>query len=285
MANIRSENDKFIIIGVIEKNGTAIEFNDIVDFHDQANYQTYLNEYIEPEISFEYKPFNFKNHKLAYFRVFASSNQPYLFKKELSKNCHKIDIGSGFIRSGTSTRRLKRSDFEIIYESRYKAPDRKDHVVVLADIQTCEDEELENNGFLCMVVDIANRSNKSIELGIENKVYKSNDYEVDAAENLKLRWRDERFQRQQAASFRSFSPEIWMPHPTVTHANNTDHVLFSEAELKVRQSDSEKDVFDQQIVIAVQKPCVIMADVIIRSDDFTDGILIHPIKIPVDISR
>src|SRR5690606_615567 len=65
MANIPSERDKFIIIGVAEKDGKVANFMDVNNLIDQANYQTYLNEYIEPEINFEYKPFSYEGHKLA----------------------------------------------------------------------------------------------------------------------------------------------------------------------------------------------------------------------------
>jgi len=290
MANIPSERDKFIIIGVAEKDGKVADFVNVNNFIDQANYQTYLNEYLEPEINFEYKHFSYEGHKLAYFRVFNNSNPPYLFKKDLYKNGQQLEIGDGFIRSGTSTRKLKRDDFELIYKLRYKTQDRKGDVTVSGDIKFCDDNELRDRGFVFLDIELANNSNKSIDLDIEITVYKSDDYTLEAAETLKRKWRDERFVQSQSESL--FSPqmsEIWIPHLTVSHEEHSDYLIFrlngsryQKAALTILQSDNEKDVFDQQIAIDIQKSCVITADVIVRSDDFSGGVLEHRIKIPFE---
>lgn len=49
-ANLSSNEDKFIILGVEDKNGIAVGFKPIDELHDQASYQQFLNQYIEPEI-------------------------------------------------------------------------------------------------------------------------------------------------------------------------------------------------------------------------------------------
>ena len=68
MANYPGDENRFIIIGVIESNGVAGKFRDIDQLIDDAKYQQFLMSNIEPKINFEYKPFSYKGHQLAYFR-------------------------------------------------------------------------------------------------------------------------------------------------------------------------------------------------------------------------
>src|SRR5690606_1065196 len=81
-ANLSSNEDKFIIVGIEEKNGVAVGFKPIDKLHDQASYQQFLNQYIDPEINFEYKEIIHKDNRLAFFRLFNNNKRPYLFKKE-----------------------------------------------------------------------------------------------------------------------------------------------------------------------------------------------------------
>lgn len=88
MANHPKDEDKYIIIGAAEKNGMADSLMDIPKLTDQAQYQEYLNAYIEPAITFEYKPITFKGKELAYFRIFDNKNRPYLLRKQFK--CQKV---------------------------------------------------------------------------------------------------------------------------------------------------------------------------------------------------
>src|SRR4030042_2782121 len=72
IANHPSEEDKYIIIGVIEKDGKASGFQDIKKLIDQAKYQQYIDSNIEPNINFEYKAFEFNGHILAFFRIYKN---------------------------------------------------------------------------------------------------------------------------------------------------------------------------------------------------------------------
>lgn len=78
-ANFISKEDKFIIIGAEEENGIAVSFKSIDNLHDQASYQQFLNQYIEPEINFEYREIIHEGNRLAYFRLFNNNKRPYLF--------------------------------------------------------------------------------------------------------------------------------------------------------------------------------------------------------------
>jgi predicted HTH transcriptional regulator len=80
-ANLVSKEDKFIIIGIEEKNGIAVNFKPIDELHDQASYQQFLNQYIEPEINFEYNEIIHLGNRLAYFRLLTTiKNHIYLRK-------------------------------------------------------------------------------------------------------------------------------------------------------------------------------------------------------------
>ena len=83
MANYPGDQDKFIIIGVIESNGVAEKFRDVGQLIDEAKYQQFVLSNIEPKINFEYKKFLYQNHQLAYFRIFNNVDRPYLFKKDV----------------------------------------------------------------------------------------------------------------------------------------------------------------------------------------------------------
>lgn len=56
---------------------------------DEAKYQEYVNSNIEPKINFEYLPLKYKNHQLAYFRIFGNHDRPYLMKKEIRNSSKK----------------------------------------------------------------------------------------------------------------------------------------------------------------------------------------------------
>jgi|AntRauTorcE11898_2_1112593.scaffolds.fasta_scaffold01099_2 predicted HTH transcriptional regulator len=57
LANHHSDTDKYIIIGVKEENGVAKDFYEIERLTDEAAYQKFVNENIEPKINFNYKSF------------------------------------------------------------------------------------------------------------------------------------------------------------------------------------------------------------------------------------
>ena len=65
-ANHHSDEDKFIIIGVEEENGVAKDFFEIENITDEASYQNFANENIEPTINFEYKSFIINNSSKVY---------------------------------------------------------------------------------------------------------------------------------------------------------------------------------------------------------------------------
>lgn len=82
-ANHPSNEDKYIFVGVMSRNGLADEFFDLDDLLDDANYQDFVDANIEPDVNFEFKTFEFQEKTLGYFRIFDNDKRPYLFKKNV----------------------------------------------------------------------------------------------------------------------------------------------------------------------------------------------------------
>ena len=69
MANHPSNEPKYIFIGIKARNGIAAEFCDIEAITDQAKYQQFVTDNIEPKINFDYIPFEYEGKKLAVFLI------------------------------------------------------------------------------------------------------------------------------------------------------------------------------------------------------------------------
>jgi predicted HTH transcriptional regulator len=81
--NNPSNLDKYIIIGVNEHEGRALSFRTVNNDVDEAGYQQYIYQNIEPPITFEYKSFQYQSYTLSYFRIFNNTKRPYLFKSDI----------------------------------------------------------------------------------------------------------------------------------------------------------------------------------------------------------
>lgn len=282
MANHPSDEDKYIVIGVIEKNGIASGYCNINDLVDQAKYQQYIDSNIEPNIKFEYKAFDFNGYKLSYFRIFNNTDRPYLVKKEIKNavNTNKVEYreGDGFIRVGTSTKKLTRKDFDKIYESKYHSIDRKSDIKVTPYFELSRINALSEIGLNYLDISIENTSNRSIALDIEMKVYKGDNFtilsETDLKKELNRRNTD------------SFSVVYEMPSLHVGMEDFDNYVLISRTRLRIEktaiilpQKAIEKDVFCQYLYVLQSEPNLIRAEIIIRSDDFTEGIFINTVEL------
>jgi hypothetical protein len=118
MANSKTNEDKFIIIGINHKangNRDIIGINE--DFIDDAIYQQLINENIEPEIDFKYFPFEFKSKKIGVFQIKNCSNPPYMLKKDYGK----LKKGDCFIRKGSHQTRVTRKDIDFFISQKISA--------------------------------------------------------------------------------------------------------------------------------------------------------------------
>lgn len=290
MANFPSDEDKFIIIGVREVNGRPHEFYEIADLIDQAKYQQYLDSNIEPSISFEYKSINYKGHHLAYFRIFSNDDRPYLIKKEvrngLDNNQIEFREGDGFIRAGTSTKKLTRDDFDKIYESQYKKPDRKNDLIITPYFDFHDDEMFTELNIKYFDISIENNSNHSIELDVEMKVHKGSGYNLFSDTELKKELKKRVPKPTERFGYRLPDFDIPPIDLHVDYKDFPDHILVSRIKLRnqktalrLAQKDIENDIFNKRIVLLESESNLIIVDVIIRSDDFTDGLLSQTFEI------
>ena len=292
-ANLMSKEDKFIIIGVEEVGGMADNFTPIDVLNDQATYQQYVNEYIEPEINFEYSEINYKGHKLAYFRFFDNDKFPYLFKKDLNQNGFRFDIGSGFLRAGTSTRKLRRDDFEKMYSFRHTiAKDRSGDLSFRVANAAFDDDDLYRTKFRHLRIDAINNSNKSIDFDVEIRIAKSQEYEVMLTQEVEKNiYQEKRDAEDTSGFFRGLSYNIAPPSifldKHVEHTSDLGYDVFSRSPerfktiaVSVKQNSETRDIFNNQIAISFKNPAEVPLEIIARSDDFLEGPLIQKIVFP-----
>lgn len=120
MANANTKDDKFIIVGMKPNadGDRGITGIDSKEFTDAATYQQLVFENIEPEFSIEYFAYKYDGKTLGIFRIFNCLNRPYLMKKSYNSEKGKtLERGDGFIRTGTTQRKLIRSDYDLFYKS------------------------------------------------------------------------------------------------------------------------------------------------------------------------
>jgi len=128
-----SDDDKYIIIGIKELEDKYKEINEIESPTDEAKYRQFVNEYIEPLINFEYNNLTYKNKTICYFRFFNNVDRPYLIKKDCKNPIDgKTDFkyGDGFVRIGTSTKKIGRKEIDDINKSKEKYFDRKNEIII-----------------------------------------------------------------------------------------------------------------------------------------------------------
>lgn len=289
MANHPLNDDKYIIIGVIEKNGVASDFLDIEALIDEAKYQQFVNNNIEPGIKFEYKMIKFENHRLAYFRIFKNNDRPYLFKKDVvNATSDKIEFkaGDGFIRIGTSTKKMTRTDYDQVYISKLKKSDRKSDISITPSIGHPDDDSLEKVEVKYLDVTIENISNQSIDLDIEMKIFKGTSYNLISKHDLV-----NSLNKHDANNSFPYSPQIIaanIPSFDVSFKDFDQYILisrittrFNKVAVSIPQRGIEKNIFCQEMLAICHNPVLIKGEITIRSDDFVDGVLNQKIEFNV----
>ncbi|MEX0997456.1 MAG: ATP-binding protein [Flavobacteriaceae bacterium] len=282
-ANHHSDSDKYIIIGVKEKDGVASQFYEIENLTDEATYQQFLIDNIEPKINFEYKSAIFDNKQIAYFRIFGNKNRPYLFKKNLQNPVTKkpeYRIGDGYIKVGSSSKKLERSDFEFIYKTRFTERDRKNDLEIETYFGTTDNDEIINWNIKYLDIKISNHSNKSIEFDIEMKVFKSENYGLISEDELlkELKKKQKKKSSDFGINFEVIQPQIMNLH--VDYKEKDNFVIISrnsfakKTAFNLAQNSSESDIFCQHLFVLGDNADEIKAELTIRSDDFTEGSLV-----------
>lgn len=282
LLNHPSDEEKYIICGIKEKNGVADKFYGIGDLVDEAKYQQFINSNIEPSVNFEYKQAEYKENNIAYFRIFNNTQRPYLIKKEVRNSLNPKQVeyypGDGFIRTGTSTRRLTRKDFEDIYKKKYTTPDRKNDLKIFPYIKKSTNEELENLPINCIEVALENTSNKSIKLDIEMKIKKNRDFKIISEFDILKKLHEET---------NKDTNDLYFPRPITPIVNNVliniqekrDFYLIYGESINLKQNYKEEDIFSEYVFLLQERQEQIEVEIIIRSDDFTEGVMIEKFKL------
>ncbi len=115
LANSRSKNDKYIIVGVKHYPDGKRDLNGINDkFIDEATYQQLVHENIEPDLGFSYLPFKFEGKQYGIFKIVDCLDPPYMMKKSKGN----LKKGNSFIRKGSHQTMLTRKDLDLILEDK-----------------------------------------------------------------------------------------------------------------------------------------------------------------------
>lgn len=114
MANANVTGDRHIIVGLKHLPDGSRKFWSInrTEFVDSATYHQLARENIEPEIHFDYSPYEFEGHLLGILRIYGCNDQPYMMRKDYGA----LRAGDAWIRKGTHQPRLMRPDLDRIWE-------------------------------------------------------------------------------------------------------------------------------------------------------------------------
>lgn len=115
LANAKIEGNRYIITGVKAFPNGKKEFHGLQSLKDDAIYQQLIHENVEPDLEFEYLPYNLDGRTYGIFEIRNCNNPPYLLKK----NYDKLKAGDGFIKKGSHKLPLKRNDLDYYYSKRY----------------------------------------------------------------------------------------------------------------------------------------------------------------------
>ena len=278
-ANNLSDDDKFIIIGVKQNKDGTNELIGVEQPTDEAQYRQFINEYIEPQINYEYRNFQYNDKTICYFRIYNNNDRPYLFKKDCPNpedGKKEYNYGDGYIRVGTSTKKIGRKEIDDINENKLKYINRQEDIEIIPVVK-CYD-----NIFKSIDLNLTNKSAKSIDIDIEITIQKNENYEVmTESDYLMLKEKVERKQSNKGnphyTSF-NFSQSI-LPNFFIDKTETNNHLIIKRTSNKTKfaltipQNSVEEEVFLNSIIVLQKTSNSISAEVTIRSDDFTKGAL------------
>jgi hypothetical protein len=116
MANANVAGNRHIIVGLKHlPDGTRKSWGiNRSEFVDSATYHQLARENIEPEIHFDYSPYELEGHLLGVLRIYNCNDQPYMMRKDYIS----LRAGDAWIRKGSHQPRLMRADLNRIWEKR-----------------------------------------------------------------------------------------------------------------------------------------------------------------------
>lgn len=275
-ANHPADTPKYIFLGISELCGGGGEIIGIQETLDEANFQQFLNENIEPKINFEFKYVKYQDHTIGYFKIHENNDRPYLFKKDVKNlKTDKVEYkkGDGYIRIGTGTKKIDRSDFDEIYHSKLKNPDRKSDLIIKPYFASPKGKEFFFYDVQYIDIEIINTSNKSIDFDVEMKVYRGNDFILMSEPQLKKALKIHKTESIMGHNIGMIQP----PNFHVSITEDEEYILVHRNKLtrktaiSLPQHSNERDVFCEYLFVVQNEKHEIRAEVIIRSDAFTEG--------------
>lgn len=115
-ANSHSIRNKYIIIGIKEKNNVCEEIKGIdkEKAKDEAEFQQIIRTYIKDDLIVEYKIINIEGKDLIIIKIPATNNtnRPYMVKTQI-KNLKENEI---YIRKGSTTALANKKDLEYMFK-------------------------------------------------------------------------------------------------------------------------------------------------------------------------
>ncbi len=289
MANNPSDEKKYIFTGVVEKDGLADSFISIPELTDQAKYQQFLDNNIEPQINFKYSQFDYNGYKLGCFIIENNHERPYLFKKNVQNpltNEIEYKPGDGVIRIGTSSRKMIRKDFELIYSNRTKIKDRKSDIKITPYLKECSNTIMHDKGLRCVEFKIENSSNKSIGFDLEARFPYHEEYQIFKKFDIDQQIIQEAQKGFDSSFGISFKPitdysvfDLHFEHKDSCLCISRIQKVNQNAAVEIAQNDFEEDIFLNEVLVLNRNDKPIIVDLILRSDDFIDGALIQTFEI------
>ena len=283
MANHPSDEKKYIFIGVVEKDGLAHSFVSIPKLTDQSKYQQFIENNIEPQINFRYSQFEHNGYKLGCFIIENNNERPYLFKKNVQNaltNELEYRPGDGVIRVGTSSRKMIRKDFELIYSNRTNNKDRKSDISIKPYLKECSNTIIREKGYKCIEFKIENSSNKSIGFELEACFHYNKDYQIFKKFDIDKQIIQEAKSKFTPSFQISFEPlvdnsvfDLSFEHKKSGLFVSRIKKISQNSSVEIAQNDFEEDIFLNEVLILNKNSIPINVELILRSDDFINGAL------------
>lgn len=283
-ANHLSDDDKFIIIGIKENEDKTKETFGIDNPTDEAKYRQFINDNIEPQINFEYNHFHYRNKTICFFKLSDNNNRPYLFSKDCKNTFDtktEFKYGDGFIRVGTSTKKIGRKEFDDITENKKKYQNRQEDIDIIPIIGKPSDSVMNKWDVKYLDLKLVNKSNKSIDIDVQISLKKSQDYGIILEEDF-LREIQQKENQQRKSNLLMSTVNFINPISSNIYINSKENETQFIVELNqikhkfaltLPQNSVNEDIFLQSIILLEESSNLIEAEVLIRSDDFTKGAL------------
>lgn len=116
MANAPTDRPKYIICGVKDDPNKSKDIIGVSEIKDQSDIENLIHSNVEPTINFDYFRYQYKEIKLAIFKIFGNRDQPYMMKKKY----RNMPIGDMYVRIGAKNEKVTREYLDKMMEFRSK---------------------------------------------------------------------------------------------------------------------------------------------------------------------